>query len=98
MSIATMPKNMTIKGHLSDITFKVIGVVTDTLDTTIGEVDRVLALAVASTITGLSLIKAGSREAISNIVLEGVWDLLVVDNSTISSMSNDATMVTTDSS
>ena len=95
-SMATM---MTIIGHLSNISLKIISVVVDTLETTIREVDRVVALAVTSTITALALIEAGTGVAISNIVLEGVWDdLREVMVATISTVSNDATMVATDAS
>ncbi len=75
-SMTTMSTMMTIIGHLSDVALMVVSVVVDTLEATIGEVDRVMALTVASTIAALPLIEAGPGVAIGNIVLEGVGDPL----------------------
>merc|ERR1712123_37018 len=57
---------------LSDITIIVVGVVGDSLDTAVREVDRVRSLNNTVAIIGLSLVEGSSRVVISNSIVVGV--------------------------
>jgi len=74
---------------IGDKALKVVGLVVDSLDTAVREVDRVRSLDDSSSIVGLSLVEGSSRVVISNsvvIVVRG--DLSKVRGSITSGMSN----------
>merc|ERR1719483_687108 len=62
----------TIICNISNISIIIIGMVVDSLDTSIRKVDRVGALYNTSTIIGLSLIEGSTRVVISNSIGVGV--------------------------
>merc|ERR1740124_77345 len=62
----------TIIGNISNISIIIIGMVVDSLDTSIRKVDRVGALYNTSTIIGFSLVEGSTRVVISNSIGVGV--------------------------
>merc|ERR1719292_103517 len=76
-------------GHISNIAINVIGVVVDSLDAAVREVDRVGAIHNTSAIIGLRLAEGSTRVLISNSIVVGVGgDLSKVRSSVANSMSN----------
>merc|ERR1719430_155442 len=59
-------------GHISNIAIDVIGVVVDSLDAAVREVDRVGAIHNTSTIIGFRLAEGSTRVLISNSIVVGV--------------------------
>jgi len=57
---------------IGDKALKVVGLVVDSLDTAVREVDRVRSLDNSSSIIGLSLVEGSSRVVISNSIVVGV--------------------------
>merc|ERR1711862_465756 len=82
--------------HIGDKALKVVGLVVDSLDTAVREVDRVRSLDDSSSIVGLSLVEGSSRVVISNSIVVGVrGDLSKVRGSIASgSMDNRSSMDT----
>merc|ERR1712123_521662 len=79
---------------LSDIAIIVVGVVGDSLDTAVREVDRVRSLNNTVAIIGLSLVEGSSRVVISNSIVVGVGgDLSKVRGSISSNSLHDGGMV-----
>ena len=62
----------TIVGHISNIAINIIGVVVDSLDAAVREVDRVGAINQTSAIIGLRLAEGSTRVLISNSIVVGV--------------------------
>jgi len=71
---------------VSNITIIVIGVILDSLDSTIGKVDRVLTINDTSSIVVLSLVESSTRVVISNSIGVRVWGNLSKVISNISSL------------
>jgi len=71
---------------ISNITIIVIGVILDSLDSTIGKVDGVLTINNTSSIIVLSLVESSTRVVISNSVGVRVWGHLSKVISNISSL------------
>merc|ERR1719147_530229 len=71
---------------VSNITIIVIGVILDSLDSTIGKVDRVLTINDTSSVIVLSLVESSTRVVISNSVGVRVWGNLSKVISNISSL------------
>merc|ERR1712055_181908 len=74
---------------LSGISSVVVGVIVDVLDSSIGQVDRVVALPVASAIGRFSTCILCAGVAVGHSILELIWDLLVKVAASNDATSND---------